>query len=552
MTMKTANTIVLGITLLCSMLLSGCVYDNIEPAGKEADTYLHLSFASADTRTRAESDLREGTTDENTITSLRVWAFDSDNTSADAIALCYSEETAITGATAGRYTLTMKVPRTTGGRALKNIDLYILANAESGTNLTTASINRTMTRKGLSDVCLTESFGVNTEGTAQCTVVPDKGLPMGRIVQNIAIDSYRSEDQNASSPTINIPLTRAVSKLHFFFARRTNGATEQVEVTGIEVARDVVPDPGSFVFPKPVGFSESLPDAQEDRTYSKYVAYQVTKRETLDAQNIVSVDDPETFKRGAAEPAAAYVSRLANAGLKGHYLTYLRETDKDVPVTIHYRLTNGGAEKSVTVKVNAGDMRRNHEVLVYGYFLESGALTIEPQVLDWVDGGEFDFNSVRTLTLTHEVAYETTPAGETEARTAIAWHDADDSRRLSQGSAPAHAPLITFKDVKTSSHHWILQTDNPLFGFVLKGGTEILDHIDGYDGTVEFYFVPRRNYQTSSSVASRKASIFMTLPDEDNSRVVINAGDEKMTGREDEITFYQVSPDAYTSLKNGE
>lgn len=549
--MKTANTIVMGMTLLCSMLLTACVYDNVEPAGKEADTYLHLSFASADTRTRAVSDLHEGQTEENTITSLRVWAFDSDNADESAIALCYNEETAITGATTGRYTLTMKVPRKTGGRELKHIDLYILANAESGTNLVTANINRTMTRAWLKDVCLTESFGVDSEGTAQCTTVPAKGLPMGRIVERIAIENYRSEDQNATSPSIDIPLTRAVSKLHFFFARRTNGATEQVEVTGIDVAEGVVPDPGSYVFPLPVPFSTTLPDAQETRTYNKFVAYPVNKRETLTATNIVSVDDPETLKRGVAENADAYVARLAQAGMKGHYLTYLRETDRAVPVTVRYRLTNGGTEKSVTVNVQAGDMRRNHEVLIYGYFLESGMLAIEPQVLDWVNGGEYDFNSVRTLTLTHEVAYEVTPEGESESRVAIAWHDADDSRRLAQGSAPAHAPLITFKDVKTSAHHWILQTDNPLFGFVLKGGTEIVDHIDGYDGTVEFYFVPRRNYQTSSSVASRKATIFMTLPDEDNSRVVINAGDEKMTGREDEITFYQVTPETYTSLKNG-
>lgn len=124
----TARIALSCLTLLGAMLPVACVYEQIPEAYDEADTYIHLNLISSETNTRGVSDERQGTLDENTITSLRVWAFDVDSKSVGGTAPCYKEETAL-NATTGLHAFTMKLPRMTGGPPLKKIDLYILANA---------------------------------------------------------------------------------------------------------------------------------------------------------------------------------------------------------------------------------------------------------------------------------------------------------------------------------------------------------------------------------------------------------------------------------------
>lgn len=267
------------LTLPGAMLPVACVYEQIPEAYDEADTYIHLNLI----------------------------------------------------ATTGIHTFTMKLPRMTGGTPLTKIDLYILANAESGSNLTTPADNRQLTRQALQEKVVSESFGLNTQGDPQCVVVPGKGLPMSRIVEDIPIDRYVTEDPSVTNPTINIPLTRAVSKLHFFFSRRSNAGTDQVEVTGIEVGAGTVPD-ASLVFPLPVPFASPVPaDLTDTRNYTDYVAYPVRRTGSIKAASIPEVENPKSLVRGSAEDAEAYMARLANAGMSSHYLTYLRETDKEVP-----------------------------------------------------------------------------------------------------------------------------------------------------------------------------------------------------------------------------
>lgn len=525
------------LTLVGAMLPVACVYDHIPEAGVQADTYIHLSLSASEAGTRAVSDDHKGETDENTITSLRVWAFDANNSSESATALCYKEETNL-NVTAGLHTFTMKLPRTTGGQPLTHIDLYILANAESGSNLTTSAENRRLTRKELQAKVVSEQFGVNSEGTPQNMSVPSAGLPMSRIVENIPIEGYVTEDETVTKPSINIGLTRAVSKLHFFFARRSNSGTDGVEVTGIEVGKSTVPVT-SYVFPQPVQFANPVPDNGPDtRSYTNFVDYAVSRKYKVTVGDIPAVADPKDLKRGSNEDADTYMSRLAKANLKGQYLTYLRETDQEVTVTIRYRLGENEKEKTATVNISAGDLRRNHEVLVYGYFLDGGALLVEPQVLPWVDGGQLDFMARREVTLSHGTVRVSQAEGE---RVAIAYQD------WTKGATPARSPLLTI-EIHTDSHRWILQTDNPDFGFLIDGEKQLRDQLTGYDGTVKFYLMPRRDINLAQE-RNRKASIFMTLPEDDNSRVLINTGDGKLPGSEESILFYQTTADEYDKLK---
>lgn len=516
------------LTLLGAMLPVACVYEQIPEAYDEADTYIHLNLISSETNTRGVSDEHQGTVDENTITSLRVWAFDADSKSVGGTALCYKEETAL-NATTGLHTFTMKLPRMTGGRPLKKIDLYILANAESGSNLATPAENRQLTRQELQEKVVSESFGLNAQGDPQCVVVPAGGLPMSRIVQDIPIEGYVTEAPNVTNPTINIPLTRAVSKLHFFFSRRSNAGTEQVEVTGIEVGAGTVPE-ASLVFPLPVTFASPIPaDLTDTRNYTDYVAYPVRRTGSIKAASISEVENPKSLVRGSAEDAETYMARLANAGMSSHYLTYLRETDKEVPITIRYRLSEGGSEKSATVNVVAGDLRRNHEVVVYGYFLEGGLLTVEPQVLPWTETSLFSFADRCEVKLTHGTV-TTTDDGQ---RVAI------DYQNWTTGATVSGSPLITF-DINTGARRWVLQTDNPAFGFLVEGESELRDQLTGYDGTVNFYLMPRVKVDEALE-QNRKASIFMTLPESDNSRLLINVGENSLPGEDDHIDFWQRS-----------
>ena len=267
----TARIALSCLTLLGAMLPVACVYEQIPEAYDEADTYIHLNLISSETNTRGVSDERQGTLDENTITSLRVWAFDVDSKSVGGTAPCYKEETAL-NATTGLHAFTMKLPRMTGGPPLKKIDLYILANAESGSNLTTPADNRRLTRQALQEKVVSESFGLNTQGDPQCVVVPASGLPMSRIVEDIPIEGYVTE----------------------------------------------------FANPIPA-------DLTDTRNYTDYVAYPVRRTGNIKAASIPEVENPRSLVRGSAEDAEAYMARLANAGMSSHYLTYLRETDKEVP-----------------------------------------------------------------------------------------------------------------------------------------------------------------------------------------------------------------------------
>ena len=99
------------------------------------------------------------------------------------------------------------------------------------------------------------------------------------------------------------------------------------------------------------------------------------------------------------------------------------------------------------------------------------------------------------------------------------------------------SPLITF-DVNTGARRWVLQTDNPAFGFLVEGENELRDQLTGYDGTVNFYLMPRVKVDEALE-QNREASIFMTLPESDNSRLLINVGENSLPGGDDHIDFWQ-------------
>lgn len=386
--------------LMLSTMASCSDQDSQAPAtGDEA--YLNLSFSTASNTTsrasRAEdignNETQANPTAESDIHSIKVWVFKSE-TGASANPIAYKEDTpsAVDGKPVnGNYTLNLRFLRKINGEELKNIDLYILANSES-TNMADklkGKALRSITRADLQKVTFDDPFGITAEGKAQTTVVPTgKGLPISRAITNIEIAKHVADTEiEAKDKGISIPLVRTVSKLHFYFARKTgeDAMTENVKVTRIEIDGNTFPTE-SYVFPDEEDYATA--DANKAATSNKYgtPSYVSTllKLDGVENTGIKAVTDPLAYKRDEkTETAQAYMDRM-NKDIGGHNLSYLRETNKSITGKIYYQLAEGGIEKSQEFTIpSSGNAIRNRELVVYGYFLQGGALCLDWQVMPW-------------------------------------------------------------------------------------------------------------------------------------------------------------------------
>lgn len=385
--------------LMLSTMASCSDQDSQAPAtGDEA--YLNLSFSTASaTTSRAggtgnigNDETQANPNQESDIHSIKVWVFKS-GTGASANPIAYKEDTpsAVDGKPVnGNYTLNLRFLRKINGEELKNIDLYILANSES-TNMAD-KLNgkdlRSITRADLQKVTFDDPFGITAEGKAQTTEVPNgKGLPISRAITNIELAKHVADTEiEAKDKGISIPLVRAVSKLHFYFARTADAdaLTENVKVTKIEIDGNTFPTE-SYVFPDEEDYTKA--DANKAATSNKYgtpdyVASTLTL-DGVDNSKITPVTDPLTYKRGANETAQAYMDRM-NTEIGGHDLSYLCETNKPITGKIYYQLAEGGSVKSQEFSIPYRDKAiRNRELVVYGYFLQGGALCLDWQVMPW-------------------------------------------------------------------------------------------------------------------------------------------------------------------------
>ena len=383
--------------LMLSTMASCSDQDSQVPAtGDEA--YLNLSFSTASTTTSraggaeniGNDETQANPNQESDIHNIKVWVFKT-GTGGEAKPIAYKEDTptAVGGSTVNsKYTLNLRFLRKINGEELKNIDLYILANSEStnmadklnGKNL------RSITRAELQGVTFDNPFGITAEGKAQTTEVPnDKGLPISRAITNIELANHVADTEiEAMGKGISIPLVRAVSKLHFYFARKANANTENVKVTRIEIDGGTFPTE-SYIFPDEEEYTKA--DANKAATSRKYgtPSYDPTplKLDGVEYTGIKEVEDPLTYKRGETETAQAYMDRM-NTKIGGHNLSYLRETNKPITGKIYYQLTDGSIEKSQGFTIpSSGNAIRNRELVVYGYFLKGGALCLDWQVMPW-------------------------------------------------------------------------------------------------------------------------------------------------------------------------
>lgn len=456
----------LAALLMVGAMASCSENENTETALSD-NAYLSLSFSTGtgnstragetSGKALADNETDANPTQENDIHNIKVWVFKS-NTGDEATPISYKAET-LSEVKNGNYTLNLRFLRKIGGEEVKNIDLYILANSESinmpdqikGKDLSS------VTRKDLKEVSFTSPFGINSDGTAETKEVPaGKGLPISRAITQISVDSHVADtEEGAKDKGIKIPLVRAVSKLHFYFARKkgtdANTNTSQVKVIRIEVEGNTIPT-ASYVFPDEAtynenGYNQNVTSQKYDNAGTTYVPTTL-KLAGVENTDIKEVEDPESFIK-KNQTAQEYLDAFKQAGIGSHNLCYLRETNKAIKGTIWYSL-NGGTPKSANFNIpSEGNAIRNRELVVYGYFLngQMGKLTVTPTIQEWQDGGTFDFIDASTNV-------EIPDSGKTD------W-----GYKVYYGF-PKRGPMITLKDIDTKGKPWILQTDNPMFGFV--------------------------------------------------------------------------------------
>lgn len=530
---------------LAALLMVGAMASCSENENTETalgdNAYLSLSFSTGtgnstragetSGKALADNETDANPTQENDIHNIKVWVFKS-NTGDEATPISYKAET-LSEVKNGNYTLNLRFLRKIGGEEVKNIDLYILANSESINmpNQIKGKDLSSVTRKDLKEVSFTSPFGINSDGTAETKEVSkEKGLPISRAITQISVDAHVADtEEGAKDKGIKIPLVRAVSKLHFYFARKkgTDANTSQVKVTRIEVEGNTIPT-ASYVFPDEATYNED--GYNQDVTSQKYdtgTTYVPTALKLAGVENtdIKDVEDPKSFIKTSNQSAQEYLDALNKEGIKSHDLCYLRETNKAIRGTIYYSLDGGTTEKHETFNIpSKGNAIRNRELVVYGYFLngQMGMLTVTPTIQEWKDGGTYDY---------------------IDASTEVIFPDADKTDwgyKVYYGQ-PQRGPMITLKDIDTKGAPWILQTDNPLFGFVecnedgsFKAGQsadsyKIESYIINKEGakkTLYFYVVPK-NRLDMAQPHNVRAHVFLTK--NPNERFVLNP-DFKLKG----------------------
>lgn len=363
-------------TLLLTLMFTSCMSDGYtDTAAGKSDTYINLNVSTPTAQARANAPagstagtsgtLKENETspnppEEEKIYSIRVWAFKS-GPDENAMPIGFKAETGLSAT--GSHNVSMKLLRKAAGN-LESIDLYILLNAESIDVLDGNNCN-TMTRKALKAATFSSNFGIKTDGSPQATTVPARGLPISRVITNINVkDNIADNAADAATKPVSVPLVRAVSKLHFFFARKTGNDTKSVTVTRIEVNGETL-TAASPVFPEAVTNAEK--DTKGLKGSFNGLTY-LTKNLRFGAiatDKINPVNDPKEYIRKDREKAQEYMTRLYT-GVQEGCRSYLRETDKTITGKIYYKSNASLAERSVEFQIP--DAYRNHELVVYGYF----------------------------------------------------------------------------------------------------------------------------------------------------------------------------------------
>lgn len=310
------------------------------------------------------------------------------------------------------------------------VDIYVLGNASS----IGFSVGAKATRAEVRDFLLQGSAATGF-GTACVSEVPNtencKGLPMSCHLDNLDITFLRYgftssqlkaiedgtvysylRDFNAALGNITgltdlqkeylreffkvaenqyvwdyakfspvMTLTRAVSKIRFFFVKGTDvPAEESIDITSIDfVSRNVgvIPEK-TYLFPRQ-GIVKS-------GTEYDNIVWTGANNVFLRSGEIRKVENPETQVKRTTETVAEYEARMKQIATTK--VIYLRESDKSVKGRIRYTRTKGDVTRTLSLTFDfvglADAFPRNSAWSVYVYFTENSVnAQFQLVVSDW-------------------------------------------------------------------------------------------------------------------------------------------------------------------------
>lgn len=405
--------------VLAAGIMTSCINDSKPCDAGYPDNvpaYLTVSLNAGNAGTRipggtksslTEADMESGIESESLIHSYRIWIFASRESGDGAQPIGYAEGTGLSDK--GNRIVSVKL-RT--GR-MSGVDIYALVNAENCPALMTGD-GSVMTRGQLKSGT-TGGFGIGPDMKPAAMTVPSTGLPMSRVLTNVPLQNYVSENIDLNNP-IEVPLLRAVSKFQFYIAK-TEGDTDidAMSIINVEFGKAGTGSAGisgnfipkeAMAFTGPVDYanvnnldylytsSAFLP--YEVQYYPQTVRYTGSSNVLFNAADISPVKDPTAFRRGLDETAREYAERLRNAGLKSVITSYFLESGQALRGVINYRFASGIPTK-VTFDIRPEEFLRNHEYIIYAYVLNGRVeveTTLKYQVTDWKskDDVNIDFN----------------------------------------------------------------------------------------------------------------------------------------------------------------
>ena len=307
---------------------------------------------------RAETGNVETVGDESTIHSLQIWVYESENKAL----VGYLDTEDVTTLNMGEGA-TYQLPVSDDFAKNKpDVDVYVMAN------VTNANCGVETDKDTERDELMTEAKIVESKfGLSPLTTeVPTDGLPMaGKLTTQPVVGDAPALRVGSLNAVSTVPLTRAVSKLRFVFAKTTG--QPKVSITSITMNAGMIPDE-EYLFTTP-----------QSMTYNAN-AGELLLTDIDDIAETANPTDYIYFNQDAQE----YENLINGANLTVNGPIYLRESDKQLAGTITYTI-NGGSEQTVDFAMQqAGDFLRNHTWIVYAYYAGSGKLQVQTvYVTDW-------------------------------------------------------------------------------------------------------------------------------------------------------------------------
>lgn len=299
---------------------------------------------------------------ENKVNSLQLWVFD---TSGNKVGYLNTTETATLNT--GQGTIYQIPVSDEFAQNKPNVDVYVLANVTATNCGISATLDENTTREALIEQAkiTSEHFGVTS--TSLTTVVPTDGLPMAGILKNQPVIGDAPVLRIGNETNIaTVPLTRAVSKMRFFFANVETAP--KLAITGITLNGSLIPNE-EYLF-----------------TQSKTLTYDANAASILASSiEVAKKEDPAQYiYEGQTAQEYENLMVAAELSLAGPY--YLRESGKILTGTITYTVEGMSEPMSATFTMKEqGDFLRNHSWIVYAYYEGlSGMQVVTVDVTDWV------------------------------------------------------------------------------------------------------------------------------------------------------------------------